>query len=112
MRPRSLASSQTGRRGHDVRQASMTSRYGLPSGPIHSSRSRVRASTGLGIIAALGIPAKNVVPPPNKQLSARVSASETYIAGRFKCRGRICGLVDDLEDDLRALRHVPKLLMD
>src|ERR1043166_3465827 len=51
MKPRSWASSQTGSRGQDVRQASMTSRYGLPFGPIHSSRSRINASTGSRFIA-------------------------------------------------------------
>jgi len=45
MNPRALASSQTGRRGHDVRHASMTSAYGRCCGPIHSSRSRIRASS-------------------------------------------------------------------
>jgi len=44
-KPRSLASSHTVRRGHDVRQASMTSAYGRASGPIHSRRSRTRAPT-------------------------------------------------------------------
>ena len=45
MNPRSVASSQTGRRGHDVRHASMVSAYGRWPGPIHSSRSRIRLST-------------------------------------------------------------------
>src|SRR6266566_6316490 len=54
MKPRSLASSQTGSRGQDVRQASMTSRYGLALGPIHSRRSRIRASTGSGMVAPPG----------------------------------------------------------
>ena len=45
MKPRSVASSQTGSRGHDVRQASMVSAYGRWPGPIHSSRSRIRLST-------------------------------------------------------------------
>jgi hypothetical protein len=45
MKPRSLASSHTGRRGHDVRHASSTSAYGRGSQPIHSSRSRTKLST-------------------------------------------------------------------
>jgi hypothetical protein len=45
MNPRSLASSQTGRLGHEVRHDSITSAYGRGSGPIHSRRSRIRAST-------------------------------------------------------------------
>jgi hypothetical protein len=45
MKPRSLASSHTGRRGHDVRHASSTSAYGPGSQPIHSSRSRTKLST-------------------------------------------------------------------
>lgn len=46
MKPRSIASSQTGRRGQEVRHASITSEYGLDPDPIHSSRSSIRASTG------------------------------------------------------------------
>jgi hypothetical protein len=45
MKPRSFASSHTGSRGHDVRQASSTSAYGRGFGPIHSRRSRIRLST-------------------------------------------------------------------
>src|SRR5687767_9655968 len=45
MKPRSVASSQTGRRGHEVRHASIVSRYGRSPGPIHSRRSRIRLST-------------------------------------------------------------------
>jgi hypothetical protein len=44
MKPRSFASSHTGSRGHDVRQASSTSAYGRGFGPIHSRRSRTRLS--------------------------------------------------------------------
>ena len=43
--PRSLASSQMGNRGQDVRQAAMTSEYGLGREPIHSRRSSINAST-------------------------------------------------------------------
>src|SRR5262245_1684169 len=49
MKPLALASSHTGRRGHDVRHASMTSAYGLGCGPIHLSRSSISASTGSDI---------------------------------------------------------------
>src|SRR6476659_6194626 len=45
MKPRSVASSHTGRRGQDVRHASITSLYGRVFGPIHSSRSRISEST-------------------------------------------------------------------
>src|SRR2546430_13585016 len=45
MNPRSVASSQTGKRGQDVRHASSTSAYGRGLGPIHSSRSMIRVST-------------------------------------------------------------------
>jgi hypothetical protein len=51
-KPRSLASSHTGKRGHDVRQASSTSGYGREPGPIHSRRSRIRDSTVSDIEAA------------------------------------------------------------
>ena len=51
MKPRSLASSQTGRRGHDVRHASRTSTYGRGPGPNHSRRSSTRSST-LSVIVA------------------------------------------------------------
>ena len=47
--PRELASSQTGSRGQDVRQASSTSAYGRGSAPIHSRRSTTNASTGSDI---------------------------------------------------------------
>jgi len=43
---RSVASSQTGSRGHEVRHASMTSAYDLGWGAIHSRRSRIKACTG------------------------------------------------------------------
>src|SRR5713101_2304860 len=52
MKPRSLASSHTGRRGQDVRQASITSAYGRGLGPIHSSRLRIKASTGFDTAAS------------------------------------------------------------
>src|SRR5262245_30928902 len=53
MKPCSLASSHTGRRGQDVRHASMTSAYGRGFGPSHSSRSRIRASTTFDTEASL-----------------------------------------------------------
>src|ERR1051326_1153063 len=53
MNPRSLASSQTGRRGQEVRHASITSKYGFDSAPIHSSKSSIRASTGSDNAASL-----------------------------------------------------------
>jgi hypothetical protein len=49
MKPRSFASSHTGRRGHDVRHASITSAYGRGAGPIQSRRSRIRLSTLSGM---------------------------------------------------------------
>jgi hypothetical protein len=49
MKPRALASSHTGSRGHDVRHASSTSAVGRGVGPIHSSKSVTRASTGSGM---------------------------------------------------------------
>ena len=45
MKPRSVASSQTGSRGQEVRQASITSAYARGFGPIHSRRSKMRLST-------------------------------------------------------------------
>ena len=45
MKPRSFASSHTGSRGHEVRNASSTSAYARGLGPIHSRRSRIRLST-------------------------------------------------------------------
>src|SRR5262245_61925504 len=53
MNPRSFASSHTGNRGQEVRQASRTSAYGRDSAPIHSSKSTISASTGSDIIALL-----------------------------------------------------------
>jgi hypothetical protein len=44
---------QTGRRGQEVRHASITSEYGLDSAPIHSSKSSIRASTGSANAASL-----------------------------------------------------------
>jgi hypothetical protein len=42
--PRSFASSQTGSRGHDVRQASITSSYPRPPFATNSSKSRIKLS--------------------------------------------------------------------
>src|SRR5262245_26426744 len=53
MKPRSLASSQIGSRGQEVRHASMTSEYALDRGPIHSRRSRINASTGSANVVSL-----------------------------------------------------------
>jgi hypothetical protein len=53
MKPRALASSHTGRRGQDVRQASSTSAYGLGRWPIHSSRSRIKGSTVSGMTTSV-----------------------------------------------------------
>ncbi len=44
-RPRSVASSQTGSLGQDVRQASIVSRYVRSLRTTHSTRSRMRFST-------------------------------------------------------------------
>jgi hypothetical protein len=42
-----------GRRGQDVRQASIISAYGRGLGPIHSSRLRINASTGFDTATSL-----------------------------------------------------------
>jgi hypothetical protein len=59
MKPRSVASSHTGKRGHDVRHASSTSAYGRGLGPIHSRRSRIKVSTvpdgWTGVVSAGGL---------------------------------------------------------
>jgi hypothetical protein len=49
MRRRSTASSQTVSRGHDVRQASITSSYGLARGASQAKKSKIRASIGSDI---------------------------------------------------------------
>src|SRR6185369_3780412 len=55
MKPRWLASSQTGRRGHEVRHASRTSAYGRGPGPIHSRRSRINGSIGSDMEVSYGV---------------------------------------------------------
>jgi hypothetical protein len=75
-KPRSFVSSHTVSRGHEVRQASITSEYGFGSDPIHSRRSRISGSREFGKVPYAPCPV-------NSQYDLHSTASDFTLSRRL-----------------------------